>query len=108
MKGGDNLLRSVVIYGPNAAGKTNLLRTAQFMQSFVVRSAAAGGAQYAYTPFRLARAVAGKPSAFEMSFIQDDMRYDYPLSDFRPRNDEVLEDWYMRGCYRGGAEGAIS
>jgi hypothetical protein len=23
----------------------------------------------------------------------------YPLSDFKPRNDEVLERWYMRGKY---------
>ena len=36
----DRLLASAAIYGPNAAGKTNLLKALQFMQSVVVNSAA--------------------------------------------------------------------
>ena len=34
------MLRSAVIYGPNAAGKTNLLLGLQFVQAFILGSAA--------------------------------------------------------------------
>lgn len=80
VEGLDRLLRSVVVYGPNAAGKTNLLRAVEFMKSFVVRSAAAGGTPYAYSPFKLARSTIGKPAVFEMAFIQGGIRYEYGFS----------------------------
>ena len=40
IKGFGNFLRTAAVYGPNAAGKTNLLRALQFMQSLVINSAA--------------------------------------------------------------------
>jgi len=33
-----NLLRSIVLYGPNAAGKSNIIRAMRFMRQFVLTS----------------------------------------------------------------------
>jgi AAA15 family ATPase/GTPase len=52
VKDPDRLLRSAVIYGPNAAGKTNVLKALQFMQGLVVNSAVAPPtAESPYDPF---------------------------------------------------------
>ena len=49
----ERLLASAVIYGPNAAGKTNLLKGLQFMQSVVVNSSAISPvAPVTYAPFK--------------------------------------------------------
>lgn len=74
------LLRSAVIYGPNAAGKTNLLRAIDFMKNFVLQSAARTGMPLPFQPFRLSRIYASKPSEFEISFARDDSRFEYSFS----------------------------
>ena len=74
-------LASSVIYGPNAAGKTNLLKGLQFMQSVVTTSAAATpGAPMAYTPFIFDAKTRGEPSEFEVTFAESDIRYQYGFS----------------------------
>ena len=81
LKGFDRLLRTAVIYGSNAAGKTNLMRAMQAMQTFVIFSASTtGGAQYPYRPFKLSQTTHEAPSEFEIAFIQDGIRYEYGLS----------------------------
>lgn len=81
MKGFDRLLRSAVIYGPNAAGKTNLMTAIQFMQSFVLKSASTTSAsQYPYRPFKLSKATREAPVHFEITFIQNGVRYEYGFS----------------------------
>ena len=77
LKGFDRLLRTAVIYGPNAAGKTNLLRTIRFVQTFVISSATSVGAPYPYSPYKLSSATMRKRSEFQISFIQDGIRYEY-------------------------------
>jgi AAA15 family ATPase/GTPase len=78
LKGFDRLLRTAMVYGPNAAGKTNLMRALQVMQSFVISSVSTTGVtQYPYLPFKLSTLTRGAPSIFEISFIQDDIRYEY-------------------------------
>jgi len=81
LSGFSRVLRSAAIYGPNAAGKTNLLRALQFMQSLVLTSAGtAPGNPIAHTPFKLSKALSGKPSEFEITFIQKGVRYEYGFS----------------------------
>lgn len=75
------LLRSSAIYGPNAAGKTNLLRAMQFMQNLVVHSAAfPPTAKPPHDPFKLMAATRDAPTDFEVAFIQDRTRYEYGFS----------------------------
>src|SRR3990170_6320020 len=71
------LLRSAVVYGANAAGKTNLLRALQFMQGLVLNSAAfQEGARIAHTPFKLSKSTTNQPSEFEVVFADDGVRYE--------------------------------
>src|SRR6266705_2911249 len=77
MKDFDRLLRSAVVYGPNAAGKTNLMKAIQFMQSFVISSASSPASPYPYRPFKLSKATREAPTHFEIAFIQNEVRYEY-------------------------------
>ncbi len=74
------LLQSAVIYGPNAAGKSNLLRALHTLQ-YLVQNSATGtqeGQRLPVTPFLLSNASAEEPSLFEIIFIADDgIRYHY-------------------------------
>lgn len=81
LPGFPRLLRSAVVYGANAAGKTNLLRALQFMQGLVLNSAAfQEGVRIAHTPFKLSKATANKPSEFEVVFADNGVRYEYGFS----------------------------
>ena len=76
----DGVLRSAVIYGPNAGGKSNLLRALQTLQILVTNSAVATqeGQVLPVAPFLLDRASPGRPSEFGIVFIADDAtRYEY-------------------------------
>ncbi len=76
----DNVLRSAVIYGPNAAGKSNLLRALQTLQQLIVISAVATqeGQVLPVAPFLLDKASAELPSEFGIVFVAaDGTRYEY-------------------------------
>ncbi len=74
------LLRSAVIYGPNAAGKSNLLRALHTLQ-YLVQNSATGtqeGQRLPVTPFLLSKTSPEEPSEFEIIFIADEgVRYHY-------------------------------
>src|SRR5713226_9210467 len=88
------LLRSVAIYGPNAAGKTNLIRAALFMQQAVLTSAAAGqvGQKLNVQPFAFSRETRRAPSQFEIHFIQNKIRYQYG---FATTNTQIVREWLI-------------
>lgn len=78
LPGFGRFLRSAAIYGPNAAGKSNLLLALQWMQAFVLQSStAAPTAGHLYQPFKLASATREAPSEFQVTFVQDRIRYEY-------------------------------
>ena len=88
-----DLLRSVVIYGANASGKSNLLYALMFVRDFVRQSATQRqhGEAIAHQPFALGltEGEAG-PSEFEVVFVQHGTRYQYGLSVTR---EAVLAEW---------------
>lgn len=87
------LLRSGVIYGPNAAGKSNLIRAMHFMQSFVLLSHAHQEGQRINTaPFALTAESRTNPSEFEVFFVQDGTRYQYG---FALNAERVTEEWLI-------------
>lgn len=73
------LLRSAVIYGANAGGKSNLIKALQYMRGVVAESATViqPGQHFAVQPFRLDAESAGQPSEFEVTFLLDGVRYQY-------------------------------
>jgi len=92
------LLRSAVIYGPNAAGKSNVLKALQFMKLLIVTSAIAPPtAAVPYDPFKLSGISRKSPSEFEIAFIQEGTRYEYG---FAVTSERVNREWlieYPRG-----------
>lgn len=85
----ERLLRSASIYGANASGKTNVLRALQFMQLFILNSAAiTTGIQS--SPFKFSHSSRNSPSEFEITFIQNDIRYEYG---FVLNSDRVEKEW---------------
>lgn len=77
-----SILRSAVIYGANASGKSNVLRALQFMQ-MMVRNSAVGmhpGQPTNAQPFRLDPASLSAPTEFEVTVLLDGVRYQYGFS----------------------------
>lgn len=73
------LLRSAVVYGANASGKSNLIKALQYMRGVVAESATLiqPGQSFAVQPFRLDTASADQPTEFEVTFIVAGIRYQY-------------------------------
>ncbi|HCL00336.1 MAG TPA: abortive infection protein [Candidatus Marinimicrobia bacterium] len=73
------LLKSAVVYGANASGKSNLVKAMQFMKSFVLGSSKETQATESipFSPFRLSTETEHNPSIFEIVFIYDGIRYRY-------------------------------
>jgi AAA15 family ATPase/GTPase len=100
LNGFGHFLRTSAIYGPNAAGKTNLLRALQFMQSLVINSAAtATGAAYTHTPFIFARIQRRKPSKFLVTFAQNGTWYEYG---FAMGPERIEEEWLIEHVHARG------
>ena len=88
-------LRSAVIYGPNAAGKSNLLRAVETLRRLVQVSATGfqEGQAIPVTPFLFLKAPAGQPAEFEIIFIADDgIRYHYCCV---VNPERVLKEWLV-------------
>ncbi len=79
IKAAPALLRSAVIYGANASGKSNLVKALQYMRAVVMESATViqPGQAYAVQPFRLDTESTNQPTEFEVTFLIDDVRYQY-------------------------------
>lgn len=82
LKAAPSVLRSAAIYGANASGKSNLIKALQYMRGVVAESATViqPGQTFAVQPFRLDAQSAKEPTAFEVTFIIDGVRYQYGFS----------------------------
>jgi hypothetical protein len=77
---GLRLTRAAVIYGANAAGKTNLLRALATFRQLVEDTATKvqEGQRLNVSPFIFSEASSARPSEFEIVFVADDgVRYQY-------------------------------
>jgi len=87
------LVRSAVMYGANASGKSNLVSALKFVKDFVRKS-------YENSPdrpipinsFQLDLEISKNPTEFEITFIHQDIRYEYGFSVDRER---VHEEWLI-------------
>jgi len=88
------LLRSLVIYGPNAAGKSNVIRALMEMESIVRHSASKNqeGDLISVTPFLFNETTSNEPTDFEMVFISEGIRYQYGFSATKT---QVFEEWLI-------------
>ena len=73
-----NLLRGAVIYGPNASGKSNLVKAMSTMRRMVLQSFEQSSAdELNIIPFLLNTETEHSPSFFEAVFLIEGIRYRY-------------------------------
>ena len=93
VSGMPRLLRSAVIYGPNASGKSNLLKAMFFMKQFVLGSAQGQeGDVINVAPFLFDQKSQNQPCEFEVLFIADGVRYQYGFAADQTR---VFHEWLL-------------
>jgi AAA15 family ATPase/GTPase len=100
---GIRVLRSVVIYGPNASGKSSLLDAMGTMRHFVLSSAREGQLldEIPVEPFLLHEATEHAPTTVEWDFLWQGNRYRYGFSADAA---SVKAEWLFRS--RGRAKAA--
>jgi hypothetical protein len=108
------VLRSAVVYGANAAGKTKLFESLVFFKRFVINSSKEGqqGQSIDVQPFLLSEATEHEPSEFEIVFLYNGAMYRYG---FEVTKDKVLSEWLFykpksyefQVFYRDAVEGTV-
>jgi AAA15 family ATPase/GTPase len=75
-------LRSAVVYGPNASGKSTLLFALYYMRSVIAESASIiqPGQTYNVQPFKLNEKSTHEPTEFEVTFVMDGVRHQYAFA----------------------------
>lgn len=88
-----DLLKSAVIYGANASGKSNFIKSFGFFQNFTILSASfAPNQPINVIPFLLSDATQKEPSSFEVTFFWKNKIYRYG---FKLSSNEVIEEWFF-------------
>ncbi len=91
--GKEKLLKSAVIYGKNAGGKSKLIDAMQYMRDFVIHSSKESQSNESIIwvdPFRLSTATKDAPSFFDIEFFINDIRYRYG---FEVSKERVEKEW---------------
>ncbi|MYN13895.1 AAA family ATPase [Pusillimonas sp. TS35] len=88
------LLRSTALYGPNASGKSTLIQALQFVEGQVLTSQkeSQAGDEIDVVPFKLTAASREADSEFEVTFVEQGVRYEYGFTCNRKR---FTEEWLI-------------
>ena len=85
-----DLVKTAVVYGANASGKSNFLRALDFFINSIVLSSPTGSAVGPYSPFVLDLQSAGEPTLLEAVFVVEDVTYRYG---FEVQQQAVVSEW---------------
>ncbi len=91
------LLKSTLVYGANAAGKSNLLKSMWFMRQMVLLSVSVRGLPAQAESFKFVQDNETHPSVFEVSFILGEVLYRYG---FQLSGGRVQGEWLYRKVKR--------
>lgn len=82
LKAVPHAVRSAVVYGPNASGKSTLLRGLDYLRAVVAESATViqPGQTYNVQPFKLDQACVNLPTEFEVTFLLAGVRHQYAFA----------------------------
>ena len=87
------ILRAVAIYGANASGKSNLVRAMQLLRGIINDSATLqAGQTLNVQPFRLDPITSVKPVEYEITFLLDNVRYQFG---FTLTEHKILSEWLI-------------
>lgn len=94
-----SFLKGAALYGANASGKSNVIFAIRFLANFVKRSATSiqPGDPTGTEPFKLDQESGAKPSVFKITFVADDIRFDFGLSVTPQRVTEEFLVAYPKG-----------
>ncbi|NLN66591.1 MAG: ATP-binding protein [Alcaligenaceae bacterium] len=89
---GPSLLRSAVLYGPNASGKSTLVKALKFVEKQILFSQkeSQAGDEIDVVPFKLTAESRAADSEFEVTFMEQGVRYEYGFCCNRNR---FTEEW---------------
>jgi AAA15 family ATPase/GTPase len=89
---GFSVTKAAAVYGPNASGKSNLIKAMSAMERLVLTSATKMnlGDRIDVSPFRLDSATLNQPSRFEVTVLLDGVTYVYGFS---ATTDRVHDEW---------------
>ncbi len=89
---GLRLLKSAVVYGANASGKSKLLDAFAFIRYFVINSSKESqkGETINVHPFLLSDETENEPSEFEIIFLYNKVLYRYG---FEATKDKIVSEW---------------
>lgn len=86
-----NFLKSVVIYGANASGKSNIIRAVLFLWNMVANSHKFNvDSKIPRVPFKLDSKSEQKPSKFEIKFAYEKIKYRYGFS---CDNEKIIDEY---------------
>ncbi|MGQ7871456.1 AAA family ATPase [Sunxiuqinia sp. sy24] len=85
-------LKSAVIYGANASGKSKFMEALMFMRHFTINSSkdSQKGDDISIEPFRLNTDSIDSPSEFEVVFLYDNIQYRYG---FEVDKEQIVSEW---------------
>ena len=75
-----DLLKVTAIYGPNASGKSNLIKAFGIVSDIAKRQPSAQTTLLPVDPFRFDSELADKPTCIELHFIYAEQRYEFELA----------------------------
>ena len=91
-------LRNAVIYGPNASGKSNLIKALEFVKDIVINSHKnQSGEKIIRSPFKLDQNNINEPSKFEISYIYEKILYVYGFALTEEKIYEEYLYYYPKG-----------
>lgn len=89
-----NLLKSTAIYGPNASGKSNLLESLDILKQLVLYSSTKFNvsSELPITPFAFGESSKNEPTSFEITFVENYIKYIFGLVLNKER---ILEEYLI-------------
>ncbi|MGQ3194119.1 MAG: AAA family ATPase [Hydrogenophaga sp.] len=73
------LLKVAAVYGPNASGKSNLIKGLDVLWQMTIEAPTTEIKELPANAFRFDSSLQNKPSSFEVHFIQEGLRYSFEL-----------------------------
>ncbi|MDO1563632.1 ATP/GTP-binding protein [Neisseria sp. MVDL20-010259] len=86
---GLELLKTAAIYGANASGKSNFLKALETMKRIVTNTSQRGD-KLPLAPFKLDKKCLAEPTEFEITFIVQNIRYQYGFS---ATESQIFDEW---------------
>ncbi len=75
-----DLLKVAAIYGPNASGKSNLIKAFDIVREIAERQPSANFIPFPVAPFRFDTELANQPTRIELHFVYAEQRYQFDLA----------------------------